>query len=123
MNYFINLFVAFPSFALKVLLVILIVRIGINIYERFRISQGMSSNIESIEKTKVIIKYAAIFTLIIGIISALTSPITTVKYEQKKLEIDTSVIDAEEAAGEASQASRMPVPKQRELFVHDLGKK
>lgn len=123
MDYSINIFVAFPSAILVVLLILLVARIAINLYERYHIKSGTIPHQIIVDKSKRIIKYSAVFALIAGIIMAVTSPITTVKYEQKRLEIDTSVLDAEESAGEASQASRMPVPKHRENFVHNLGKK
>lgn len=123
MDYSINIFVAFPSAILVVLLNLLVARIAINLYERYHIKSGTIPYQIIVDKSKRIIKYSAVFALIAGIIMTVTSPITTVKYEQKRLEIDTSVLDAEESAGEASQASRMPVPKHRENFVHDLGKK
>lgn len=123
MDYSINIFVAFPSAILTALLILLVVRVAINLYERYQIKAGEIPHQPIIDKSKRIIKYSAVFALIVGMIMAVTSPITTIKYEQKKLDIDTSVIDAEESAGEASQASRMPLPKPRDAFVHELGKK
>lgn len=117
MEFLTNMFVAGPS------LFIVLCAIFATIHAYFKVYP-----VKQEDSTRYYVarnaKYLAGISLILFVVFALTSPINVPKNRVETLN-EAHPITAEVVAGDAEEASkpfvdRVPKPKQREVFVHDM---
>ena len=123
MSYFINFFIALPSVGWIVLAALLLLWFFLHLYEGYNAAQLTFPHSESVRRIKKLFKPSILFVAAFMALVALFSPNFLPKNSIDKLPIDAAQlesIDAEKAAGEPTD--RVPKPKQRDEFVHDLKK-
>ena len=124
MSYFINFFIALPSIGWGVLATLLLLWFFLHLYEGYVLSgYHLFPRHASIKAIKKLFKPAILFVAATMALVALFSPNFLPKNSIDKLPVDAAQlesIDAEKAAG--TPTDRVPKPKQRDEFVHDLKK-
>lgn len=119
-----NLWLAFPTFAIVAIVILGMIHQAVG--TRFRMSG--EANSEGHIKFNRLMGRLVLAVIVLGLISAITSPIFLPKnvvdatdssiVESRKL---NEVEEAEASAG--TPVDRMPKPKQRDNFVHDMKRK
>ena len=119
MEFLINLLIAGPSLFIVLCAVFAIIHAYFKVYP---VKQEDSASYYVAHNAK----YLAGISLVLFVLFALTSPINTPKNRVETFN-EVSPISAEVVAGDADKASqpladRVPKPKQREVFVHEMKK-